>query len=63
MRYALIGCGRISPNHLAAAQANNLEIVGLCDIDEKMLEDKFLKFKLDKTKTEEYSDHNRMIFS
>ena len=29
MRYALIGCGRISPNHIAAAKANNLEIVAV----------------------------------
>ena len=61
MRYALIGCGRISPNHLAAAQANGLEIVGLCDIDDKMLEDKFLKFKLDRTRTKGYSDYKTMI--
>ena len=61
MRYALIGCGRISPNHLAAAQANDLEIVGLCDIDEKMLEDKFLKFKLDRTRIKGYSDYKKMI--
>ena len=33
MKYALIGCGRISPNHIAAAIKNNLEIVGICDID------------------------------
>ena len=32
MKYALIGCGRISPNHLEAAINNNLEIVGICDI-------------------------------
>lgn len=32
MRYALIGCGRISPNHIAAAIKNDLEIVALCDI-------------------------------
>ncbi len=31
MRYALIGCGRISPNHLAAANNNGLDIVALCD--------------------------------
>lgn len=24
MKYALIGCGRISVNHIAAAQANNV---------------------------------------
>ena len=32
MKYALIGCGRISPNHITAALQNRLEIVALCDI-------------------------------
>ena len=32
MKYALIGCGRISPNHVAAAVANGLEIVAMCDV-------------------------------
>ncbi len=61
MRYALIGCGRISPNHLAAAQANKLEIVGLCDIDAAMLEDKMLKFKLDASKVAQYDDYLLML--
>lgn len=61
MRYALIGCGRISPNHLAAAQANTLEIVGLCDIDAAMLEDKMLKFKLDASKVAQYDDYQLML--
>lgn len=61
MRYALIGCGRISPNHLAAAQANNLEIVGLCDIDAAMLEDKMLKLKLDSSKVARYQDYSLML--
>ncbi len=30
--YALIGCGRIAPNHLAAANACGLDIAALCDI-------------------------------
>ena len=33
MKYALIGCGRIAPNHIAAALENKLNIVALCDID------------------------------
>ncbi len=61
MRYALIGCGRISPNHLAAAQANKLEIVSLCDIDAAMLEDKMLKFKLDALKVAQYYDYQLML--
>lgn len=32
MKYALIGCGRVSKNHIKAAKANGLEIVALCDI-------------------------------
>lgn len=32
MKYALIGCGRISKNHIKAAVASNLQIA-LCDID------------------------------
>ena len=33
MTYALIGCGRVSPNHIRAALDNGLEIVALCDLD------------------------------
>lgn len=32
MRYALIGCGRISTNHICAALENHLEIIAVCDI-------------------------------
>ena len=38
MRYALIGCGRISPNHIAAAVNNNLDIVALCDLAQDNIE-------------------------
>lgn len=59
MKYALIGCGRISPNHIAAAKSNSLEFVGLCDIDEKMLQDKVTKFALQSVHT--YSDYHEML--
>jgi len=59
MNYALIGCGRISPNHLAAAQANNLNIVGLCDINADAMNDKALKFNLQDVK--QYSDYKDML--
>lgn len=37
MKYALIGCGRISFNHIQAAKNNKLEIMAVCDIvPEKM---------------------------
>lgn len=59
MRYALIGCGRISPNHIAAALANKLELVGLCDIEEKMITDKVLKFEL--ANVPKYLDYYEML--
>lgn len=46
MKYALIGCGRISPNHIVAAMKNNLEIVAICDIVPENMEDKADKFEL-----------------
>lgn len=59
MRYALFGCGRISPNHIAAAMTNNLEFVGLCDTDRKMLYDKVVKFDLQNVT--QYTDYKEMI--
>lgn len=32
MKYALIGCGRISTNHIKAAVNNHLEITAVCDL-------------------------------
>lgn len=60
MKYALIGCGRISPNHIAAAQNNGLEIAALCDIQTSCMEDKILKFKLDGN-IKRYTDYKEMI--
>lgn len=59
MKYALIGCGRISPNHIAAAKANKLEFVGICDINRKMLQDKILKFNLKAVHS--YTDYREML--
>ena len=60
MKYALIGCGRISPNHIVAANNNKLELVAICDIDESCMEDKALKFKLPDT-VRRYTDYKEMI--
>ena len=40
LRYALIGCGRIAPNHLAAAYANpdKVQIAAVCDIVPERME-------------------------
>ncbi len=61
MKYALIGCGRISPNHIAAAKANKLEFVGICDINPENMHDKILKFELDPIHT--YTDYKQMLAS
>lgn len=60
MRYALIGCGRISPNHVVAAKNNHLEITALCDIDKAQMEDKILKFNLNK-EILQYTDYRIML--
>ena len=60
MRYALIGCGRISPNHVVAAKNNELDMVALCDIDSKQMDDKILKFDLD-SHIAKYTDYKLML--
>ncbi|MDY2699381.1 MAG: Gfo/Idh/MocA family oxidoreductase [Lachnospiraceae bacterium] len=60
MKYALIGCGRISPNHFAAAKANNLEIVAICDLVIANMEDKKLKFDLGDM-VKQYTDYEEML--
>lgn len=59
MKYGLIGCGRISPNHIAAAKANNLEFVGICDTDPWMMHDKSVKFDLDEVT--QFADYHEML--
>lgn len=59
-RYALIGCGRISPNHIAAAIENGLEIVALCDIVPEKMAEKIKMFQLPET-THMYTDYQEML--
>ncbi|MDI9521032.1 MAG: Gfo/Idh/MocA family oxidoreductase [Bacillota bacterium] len=58
--YALIGCGRISPNHIAAAKENGFDIVAICDIAPENMTDKILKFELPKT-VKQYTDYRDML--
>lgn len=60
MKYALIGCGRISPNHIAAAKANNLEFAAICDVIAANMKDKKLKFDLDDS-VKQYTDYHEML--
>lgn len=58
MRYALVGCGRVSPCHMEAAKINGLEIAALCDIDiekaQKTADENLIE-------TAVYSDYKKMI--
>lgn len=60
MKYALIGCGRISPNHIVAAQKNDLDIVALCDLDKMNILDKVRKFDISE-ETKQYTDYIEML--
>lgn len=60
MKYAIIGCGRISVNHIQAALNNNLEIVGICDLLEEKMKEKKEMFPLIKD-VPEYTDYLEMI--
>lgn len=60
MKYALIGCGRISPNHITAAKANNLEFVAICDEVVANMRDKKLKFALGEG-VRQYTNYMEML--
>ena len=60
MNYALIGCGRISPNHISAAILNKLNIVALCDLDISKSQKLIKDFGLTPT-TKIYDDYKEMI--
>lgn len=61
MKYALIGCGRISPNHIAAALNNSLEITAFADIEKSHAEDKITKFDLQNKGIHLYTDYREML--
>jgi len=59
MRYCLIGCGRVSPEHIRAARQNHLEIAGLCDTDPRSLAENLGREQLDDIPV--YRDHRDML--
>lgn len=61
MKYALIGCGRISPNHIAAAIKNNLDIVAVCDIVKENMNELLNKFDISKESIKQYTDYKEML--
>lgn len=60
MKFALIGCGRISPNHIEAAKQNSLHIVAICDLFEDRMKDMVLQFDLSND-VRMYTDYREMI--
>lgn len=61
MKYALIGCGRISRNHIKAA-INNLEVVAVCDILPEAMEARLTEAGLEKeTNIHRYTDYMEML--
>ncbi|MDD7056413.1 MAG: Gfo/Idh/MocA family oxidoreductase [Selenomonadaceae bacterium] len=62
MKYALIGCGRISRNHIKAAVNNKLEIVAVCDIQLEQMEGRLTEAGLqDRTDIHRYTDYIEML--
>ena len=61
MKYALIGCGRIAPNHLEAAVNNNLEVVGICDIIPEHMDILLEKVGMKDRNFKQYTDYHEML--
>ncbi|MDO4811181.1 MAG: Gfo/Idh/MocA family oxidoreductase [Eubacteriales bacterium] len=62
MRYALIGCGNISKNHIASALENHLQIVAVCDILPEQMEAVLEKNGIsDDNSIKRYTDYKKMI--
>ncbi len=62
MKYALIGCGRISTNHIKAAVNNKLEIVAVCDVIPDRMQGVLSKHGLENDKSiARYTDYKKMI--
>lgn len=62
LKYGLIGCGRISVNHIQAYINNkeNLDLVALCDIDVKKTKELLDQFDI-KEEIKIYKDYKEMI--
>ncbi len=60
LTYGIIGCGRISANHLKAAFKSGLDIISLCDINVERLEEKFDKVNL-YNQVKKYTDYKLLL--
>lgn len=60
LNYALIGCGRISPNHIESAIKNDLNIVALCDLEENKMNQIIERFNFPNS-VKTYVDYIEML--
>ncbi len=64
MKFALIGCGRISTNHIKAALENKTEICAVCDIKEENMQALLQKHSLENDNSiNKYTDYLLMLKS
>lgn len=63
MKYALIGCGRISKNHIKAAKNNNLEIVAVCDLLQENMKKVLEVNEISSSQIKFYNDYKKMILN
>ncbi len=62
MKYALIGCGRISTNHVKAVINNQLEFVAVCDVIPEHMENVLAKHDLQSDTTiKRYTDYKKLL--
>ena len=62
MKYALIGCGRIAVNHIAAALQAGLELTAVCDVQPKKMEQLLAHFSLDtEPGIRRYTDYRQLL--
>lgn len=61
MKYALIGCGRISINHLKAALSNNFEVAAVCDVVPGKAEALLEKAGVSGKGIRVYADYKKMV--
>ncbi|MBS7007124.1 Gfo/Idh/MocA family protein [Anaerostipes sp.] len=62
MKYALIGCGRISTNHIKAALNNSMQIIAVCDLSTDHMKQLLKIHNLEEEKSIKcYTDYKKMI--
>lgn len=60
LKYAIIGCGRISSNHIAAAIENGLDEIAICDLDEYKMDKVISEFNF-LNSAKKYTNYKEML--